>query len=81
MSNALPTLDLRTGHTVSTIVVALNGMVPGNYGDMLTNGNYVHVTREANGTWTAIHIGKRRESSQSNNALRVAQFIANRIEA
>lgn len=82
MGKSLPLIDVRTGHNVSTIVVALTGMMPGNYGDMRTgdaDGDYVHVTREPNGTFNAVHVA-RRERHQSNNTLRVAQFIADRID-
>jgi hypothetical protein len=80
--NALPSFDARDGHTTSTIVVAVTGMMPGNYGDVITgpgSGDYVHVTRNDNGSYRAVHVA-RRESHEGDNALRVAQFIANRIE-
>lgn len=77
----LPSIDARNGHSTSTLVVALVGMMPGNYGDVRTgdgDGDYVHVTRNPNGSYRAVHVA-RRESYDGDNALRAAQFIMNRV--
>ena len=80
MTNGLPDIFLQNGHTVSSIVVALNGMMPGNYGDMITGADtFVHVTRQANGAFNAVFMPSRK-LFHSGNTLRVAQFVADRIE-
>lgn len=72
----LPTLDVtQAGHSVSTIIIAVTGMVNGNYGDFTVGperDDYVHVTRCADGTYRARHQGG---LYQTDNTLRLAQFI------
>jgi hypothetical protein len=78
---ALPPLYLQDGHTVSTVIVALNGMMPGNYGDMHTGPGlreYAHVSRKHDGTWR-VNVKDTRQTFQSGNATRVAQFIMNQV--
>lgn len=77
----LPGIDVRDGHTTSTLIVALTGMMPGNYGDMRTgdgDGDYVHVTRNSNGSYRLRHVS-RREGYDGDNVTRAAQFIMNRV--
>lgn len=77
----LPTLDARNGHTVSTIIVALNGMMPGQYGDILTGeGQYdrAHVTRNENGSYKVVHI-QTTAVRTGDNVLRLAQFIMDQV--
>lgn len=78
----LPALYLQNGHTVSSVIVALNGMMPGQYGDMHTGGGpreYVHVSRLPDGTWRAVNKASSR-SFQTGNATRLAQFIINQMD-
>lgn len=83
-NGSLPPLDARpgSGQTVSTLIVAITGMVNGSHGDVRTgphDGDYVHVSRLKNGWWRAVHVS-RLESFQTDNTLRLAQFIMNRVE-
>lgn len=81
LPDLLPPLYLQDGHTVSTVIVALNGMVPGQYGDMHTGPGlreYAHVSRLPDGTWR-VSIKDTRRTYQSGNATRVAQFIMNQV--
>jgi hypothetical protein len=77
----LPGIDVRNGHNTSTLIVALTGMMPGNYGDMRTGdgaGDYVHVTRNLDGSYRLRHVA-RREGYDGDNVTRAAQFIMNRV--
>lgn len=77
----LPPLHLQDGHTVSTVIIALNGMLPGQYGDMHTGPGlreYAHVSRLPDGTWR-VSVKDTRRTFQSGNTTRVAQFIMNQV--
>ena len=81
LPDQLPTIDAREGHTTSTIIVALTGMVNGQYGDIRVGGgprDYIHVSRLPDGTYRGVHKFTAR-SFQTNNTLRLAQFIVDQV--
>lgn len=77
---ALPTLDVtQPEHSVSTVIIAVTGMVNGSYGDFKTGPgvkDFVHVTRIPAGSYRAKYYD---ELFQTDNTLRLAQFIMNRV--
>jgi hypothetical protein len=77
----LPTIDARQGHTVSTLIVALTGMMNGKYGDIKygdEHKDFLHISRLKDGMYRAEH-----KSSgwklQTDSPLRIAQIIVNRV--
>lgn len=82
----LPLLDLRDtgtpgqGHSdaeVSLLVIALTGMMPGNYGDIRVgngDGDYIAVTRVNDTQWRLVHVGMQR-SYEGPDAIAAAQFV------